>query len=119
MRRSWTRWHLSRTKRRLGKAERRLLLLQLETDHQLLVTKELRQRMQQLVHRQREMADSQQYHLLRQAAQVETQPLPPDNPERHLQLVPKPLYLQNLPPEASSPPTGPPTQLTLLPPSDS
>lgn len=58
---SWTSWSLRLTAKRALKAERRLTLLQLETDRQLLLVKELSQRQQQLEHRQQELAESRQY----------------------------------------------------------
>lgn len=60
-RRSWTSWSLTRTMRRTARAERRLRALQLETDHQLLRLKELEQRRTQLLHRQLEMREAQEF----------------------------------------------------------
>lgn len=58
LRRSWTRWSLRKTRRQAVRAARRLILLQVETDSQLLRLKELEQREQQLVHRQLESLES-------------------------------------------------------------
>lgn len=55
LRRSWTSWSLRRLARKAVRAERRLTLLQLEVAHQALLTKELRQKEEQLRHRQAEL----------------------------------------------------------------
>ena len=55
---SWSSWCLKRTLRKTAKAERRLLLLQVETDRQLLQVKELLQRQEQLRHRHQEHQES-------------------------------------------------------------
>lgn len=60
---SWTRWRLSRTRRRQARTAKRLLLLRLETDRLLLQEKELEQLAQQLVHRQSELTASRSYRL--------------------------------------------------------
>ena len=73
LRQSWVRWKLNRIPRRLAKAERRLTLLQAETDHQLLLLKELRQQEASLLHRQQEQTESLQWH--RQQLEAETPPL--------------------------------------------
>lgn len=57
--RSWTSWSRRTATRRLAKAERRLTLLQLETDRTLLVIKEQGQRLLQLEHREQELLESQ------------------------------------------------------------
>lgn len=75
--RSWTRWRQKRTRSRLMRAERRLLLLQLETDRQLLLVKELHQQEQQLTHRQQELAESRQF---RETGQLPQQTEPPVMP---------------------------------------
>lgn len=67
-RRSWTRWRLRLTQRKLAKAQRHLLLLQLSLDSQHLLVKELELQQESLLHRQQEMAASQQFR---------TQGLPP------------------------------------------
>lgn len=61
LRRSWERWLIRWTRAKAKRAQRRLTLLQQETDSQLLRVKELRQRETQLEHRQQEMAESQQF----------------------------------------------------------
>lgn len=61
-RRSWTRWRLRQTSRKTRRAQRRLLLLQLQTDSQLLLVKELLQQQAQLRHRQLEMQESRLWH---------------------------------------------------------
>jgi hypothetical protein len=48
--------------KRQEKAARRALLLQLELESQLLRCKELEQRHQQLLHRQQETLESEQFH---------------------------------------------------------
>ena len=59
----WTCWSQTRIERKQKRAQKRLLLLQLETDHQLLLVKELSQRQQQLEHRQQELQESRAYRL--------------------------------------------------------
>lgn len=59
----WTCWSQTRTERKQKRAEKRLLLLQLETDRQLLLVKELSQRQQQLEHRAQELQESRVYRL--------------------------------------------------------
>lgn len=58
---SWTSWSAKRTTRRLAKRERRLLLLRLATDRQLLLVKESQQQLEQLAHRRQELTESQQF----------------------------------------------------------
>lgn len=58
---SWTSWSLTRALRAEKRAQARLLLLQLEMDHQLLRQKELEQRRLQLLHRQAEMAEARSF----------------------------------------------------------
>ena len=72
-RQSWERWRLSRIPKKVAKAETRLILLQAETDHQLLLLKELRQQEASLLHRQQEQMESLQWH--RQQLEAETPPL--------------------------------------------
>lgn len=74
---SWTSWSLKRTRRRETRASQRLLLLQLETDHQLLRGKELQQQRLQLEHRQRELAEARSFRR-------GTLPLPPSSPRQEL-----------------------------------
>jgi len=61
LRDSWTLWHLRRITRLRQRAAQRLLLLQLETDHQLLRLKELEQLEQLHQHRIQETQVSRQY----------------------------------------------------------
>lgn len=72
--RSWTSWCLTRTERKAERAKRRLSLLLLETDRQLLLVKELSQHRQQLEHRQQELQESREYRLRGQL-------LPPPPPQ--------------------------------------
>lgn len=58
---SWTRWSLKRVERRLIREQRRLELMLRQQDSQLLLLKELEERQYQLLHRQQEMAESQQF----------------------------------------------------------
>ncbi len=58
---SWTSWRLRRATRAQARAEQRLVLLQLETDHQLLRLKELEQERLSLLHRQAEMAEARSF----------------------------------------------------------
>ena len=58
---SWTRWSLRRVERRLIREQRRLELMLRQQDSQLLLLKELEERQYQLLHRQQEMAESQQF----------------------------------------------------------
>ena len=58
---SWTRWSLKRVERRLMREQRRLELMLRQQDSQLLLLKELEERQYQLLHRQQEMAESQQF----------------------------------------------------------
>jgi hypothetical protein len=75
--RSWTRWRSSRILRQQAKAEKRLILLQVETDRQLLRVKELRQLQESLQHRQQELASSESWHRMQARALVT---LPTSNP---------------------------------------
>lgn len=61
LRRSWTRWSLTRMVRREARLTRRLALLHRQTDSLLLAAKEHRQRTLQLGHRLREMEESQRF----------------------------------------------------------
>lgn len=61
LRRSWIRLRLTSLRQKQRKAAQRALLLQLETSHQHLRVKELGQLMQQLEHRQQEMAEAEQW----------------------------------------------------------
>lgn len=61
LRRSWTRWRLSRTLKAETKAERRLQLLELERTHQHLLLKELAQQRASLQHRQQELQEAQSF----------------------------------------------------------
>ena len=58
---SWTLWSLKRVERRLIREQRRLELMLRQQDSQLLLLKELEERQYQLLHRQQEMAESQQF----------------------------------------------------------
>src|SRR6478672_7368302 len=71
LRSSWTRWCLRRNLRQQERAAKRLLLLELERDSQLLQVKELEQRRAQLLHRVTETVDSQEWR--RQQAWTPTQ----------------------------------------------
>jgi len=71
-RRSWASWRLSRTRRRLLRAEKRELLLLLSLDSTRLAQKELLQQQEMLKHRLAELAASRQYRL--------TGTLPPEPP---------------------------------------
>lgn len=62
-RRSWTSWSLTRAAKAEQRAQKRLLLLQLETDQQHLRIKELQQRELSLLHRQRELAEARSFRL--------------------------------------------------------
>lgn len=55
---SWASWRRSRSRRRLARAERRTLALQLALDSSLLREKELAQELAMAEHRLQEMADS-------------------------------------------------------------
>lgn len=79
LRRSWTRWSLSRTRRRLLRAELRLVLLQVEQDSQLLRVKELAQQESLLRHRQVEHQQSLQFRV-----QGSLPPSPTPDPVRAL-----------------------------------
>ena len=61
-RHSWERWKIRRLTQKMHKAEAWLILLQVETDSQLLRVKEARQELTALHHRQLEQADSQTWH---------------------------------------------------------
>lgn len=76
LRSSWTSWRLRATSRRLTRAEQRLTLLQLETDSQHLRIKELTQREQQLLHRQRETQEQREWRASLQQRVAEVQPTP-------------------------------------------
>lgn len=78
---SWTRWSLTRTQRLQARAERRLILLRLETDHQLLVTKELELQRRGLEHRQQELAEARDFRL---GILPTPAPLPPPSPRQEL-----------------------------------
>lgn len=60
-RRSWTRWHLRRTQHRLQREVRRLVLLQQLTDSQLLLVKQLEQRLHPLLQAPQELQESREY----------------------------------------------------------
>jgi hypothetical protein len=62
LRRSWTSWRLKKIAKRQARAAKRALLLRLELESQLLRCKELEQQHQQLLHRQRETLESEQFH---------------------------------------------------------
>jgi predicted RNA-binding protein YlxR (DUF448 family) len=62
LRRSWTAWLLKRMAKRQERAAKRALLLQLELESQLLRCKELDQQHQQLLHRQQETRESEEFH---------------------------------------------------------
>lgn len=73
-RRSWTRWSLTRTERRLAREVHRLHLLRVQLDSQLLWLKELEQRHQQLLNRQQEEQGSSLFHLQGQLPPPEQSP---------------------------------------------
>jgi hypothetical protein len=66
LRLSWTQWSLTRTRKRQQRETHRLHLLQVRTDSQLLLLKELSQREHQLRHRLAETTASQQYRTQQQ-----------------------------------------------------
>lgn len=76
LRNSWVSWSLSRTAKRTARATSRLVLLQQETDHQLLLLKELEQETRRLQHRQQEMTASAEWHSAGQVipAEVKAEP---------------------------------------------
>lgn len=74
LRTSWLSWSLTRTTRQHQKAQRRLTLLLLETDSQLLRTKELHLQVESLQHRQQETLLSRQFRLEGKLSQQETPP---------------------------------------------
>ncbi|QDP44864.1 hypothetical protein SEA_ARAXXI_45 [Microbacterium phage Araxxi] len=84
----------------MAKAQRRLILLQAETDHQLLLLKELQQEQERLTHRMQEQTESLQWH----QEQVTS---PPATPEPTLLLSPRELALGSPETPPSSPTTGP------------
>mgnify|MGYP003592756375 CR=1 FL=1 len=64
LRRSWTSWLLKRMAKRQARAAKRVLLLQLELESQLLRCKELDQRELGLLHRQVETREAEEFHNL-------------------------------------------------------
>jgi hypothetical protein len=58
---SWARWSLTRAMRRAERTDRRILLLQVELDSQLLRSKELQQHRHLLEHRMAELAEIRQF----------------------------------------------------------
>jgi len=80
-RRSWTSWSLTRSRKAGSRAQQRLLLLQLETDHQHLLIKELGQRQLQLLHRQQELREATSFRL---EVQAHPEQLPPSSPRQEL-----------------------------------
>ena len=81
LRRRGTKSTLRTTERKLARAQKRALVLQMEVRHQLLLTKELEQQVQQLKHRQQEL----------------TLPLPSQQPIRHRKGTPEEQTLIPLP----------------------
>lgn len=71
--RSWTRWRLTLTKRRLAKENRRLQLLQVQMDHQLLLLKELEQQELWLLQKRSEQQEILAYRMQEQPIQQEPQ----------------------------------------------
>lgn len=86
-------------RRRQEREEQRLQLMLVQQDHQLLLLKELEQRENQLLHRQREMRESQQHRLNPQPPLL----LAPKVSKRELkELLAQPQRLTQI-----FPPTGP------------
>ena len=63
LRSSWTRWSLARTQRRLEKETRRLQLMQVQLDSQLLLLKRLDNRLLGYQQEQQELVEIRSYRL--------------------------------------------------------
>lgn len=72
---SWTRWRQKRTERRLLREAKRLRLMQLQLDSQLLLLQELELTLEQHRWAERELLESSQFRLQGQL------PPPPPNPQ--------------------------------------
>ena len=83
LRSSWTRWSLTRTRKRLAKEQRRLALMQVQLDSQHLLLKELTVREYLLSQHQQEVKEIKAHRL-------EEQPLPPPTPAQYQLTVNRP-----------------------------